>query len=230
MYNGKRVSDPLNSLLVQCNSEFDLANKLTDEFTNNFNFDNDIDLLPMMTDDWNISFSPFQVCQKLTKLKTDKAMGPDNISSKLLKLGAHLISVPLCKIYNKSIEQRRFPSLFKFAHVTPVPKTSKPSVKDFRPISILPTLSKIFEQLVLECMKDALVACYSPTQHAYRPCGSTTSAVAHIHDTVTKLLDFKETQMVRVLCIDLSKAFDSLQFNRLANHLFNKGLSGSFIE
>lgn len=215
---------------MRCDSEFDLANQLTNVFMDNFSFDPDVELSPVVSQAWTMTFSPLQVFHKLSKIKNGKAAGPDMISSNLVKLSAHYICEPLCAIYNKSIEQKVFPSAFKVALVTPVPKKMKPTIKDFRPIALLPIISKVFEQLVLDGMRDSLVACYSPTQHAYKPYGSTVSALVQIHDTITQLIDCKDTKAVRVICVDLSKAFDALKFHRLLNYLLSKGLNGGFIE
>ena len=120
--------------------------------------------------------------------------------------------------------------MLKYAIFCPVPKKTKPTVKDFRPISILPVIGKVFEQLVLDNMRRNLMACYSPHQHhAYRTLGSTTSALVSIHDHISKLLDEQVTRAVSILCLDLSMVFDGLWFNLLLNFLNDKGLEHGFL-
>ena len=228
--SAKRCQNGLATLSTQYGSSERLVRDLTDEFLKNFNYDSDVDLLPINCVDWDFQVSHMDVLRKLQKLNPRKAMGPDMIPTKLLKLAAPFISYPLADIYNRSIIEKKFPVAFKHAHVTPLPKVSRPTVKDFRPISMLPVLGKILEQLVLDKMRNELTTCYSPRQHAYRPQGSTTTALVDIHDTITRLLDTKTTTAVRILCIDLSKAFDCLQINRLINYLASKGVCSAFLE
>lgn len=133
-------------------------------------------------------------------------------------------------IFNKSIKTKTFPACFKLANVCPVPKSRSPSVSDFRPISLLSPLSKIFEKIVLEHMKSELLRCYGVNQHAYRPFGSTTSALVEIYDSIVTALDEKDTSAVNVFCLDLTKAFDRLQHNRLINFLYSKGFNSGFLE
>ena len=226
---GKRCKDPVSTLLQEYPNVQELLQHLTSEFIGNFNSEEDVQLQSLDDVPWNFFISPENVLQKLKQINPRKAVGPDLIHAKLLIVSAHLICKPLSAIFNRSISCKSFPSAFKFGFVYPVPKKPKPSVKDFRPISILPVLGKVFEKLVLERVRDDLIACYNPHQHAYRPHGSTTSALIDIHDHVTKLLDLKSTQAVRMICLDLSKAFDGLQFHRLVNFLNTKGVDHGFL-
>lgn len=227
-FSGKRSNDPLSHIGT---SSTDLARDLTEIFKRNFNFDDDIDPSPI-TDinmSWDFVISSSDVFFKLKKLNRNKANGPDLVPTRLLICGAHLVSHPLCLIFNRSIKERTFPSAFKHAYVCPIPKKLKPSIHDFRPISILPVIGKVFERLVLDGMRNQLIDCFSPTQHAYRPGGSTTTALVYIHDTITRLLDRKDTKAVRVMCLDLSKAFDKLHHQRLLQFLKSKGLCNGFL-
>lgn len=84
--------------------------------------------------------------------------------------------------------------------------------------------------MVIDKMRNDLIACYSPKQHAYRSLGSTISALVAIHDTITKLLDSKDTKAVQILCLDLSKVFVGLQTHSLMNHLNCEGMNHAFLE
>ena len=76
-------------------------------------------------------------------------------------------------------------------------------------------------------MKSLFLRHYGENQHAYRPRGSTSSALIQMHDTVTSYMDNNENASVRLLCLDMSKAFDKVQHCRLVNRLrdldFNEG-------
>ena len=85
----------------------------------------------------------------MSKIKTSKAFGGGNISSYFLKLALPYINNSLVYIFNKSIERGEFPALWKMARVTPIFKGGDESAKvNYRLISVLPVVSKLFEKLV----------------------------------------------------------------------------------
>ena len=93
----------------------------------------------------------------LKALEVGKATGPDEIPAKLLKETASVIAPSLCKIFNKSLQLRSLPSDWKLANVVPVHKKgAKDHVENYRPISLLPIVSKVFERCVLNCIKGHL--------------------------------------------------------------------------
>ena len=75
-------------------------------------------------------------------------MGLDRIPCKLLKLATHIVAPSLTKIFKSCIDQGIFPSEWKIAKFTPaLKKRCKSDLSNYRPISILPLVSKIFEKL-----------------------------------------------------------------------------------
>ena len=225
---GSNVKDPWRHLIDETGSLQELLQQLTSEFRNNFNND-DVVLCPLSDQEWNFQITVKTVFDQLFKLHCGKATGPDQIPTRLLKIGAQFLCYPLTDIFNASISLKKFPMCFKRAHVCPIPKTCNPSVCDFRPISLLSPLSKVFERIVLEHIKTDLFTCYGLDQHAYRPLGSTTSALIDICDHVTTALDRKEISHVNMFCIDLSKAFDKLNHHRFINYLFSRGMNHGFL-
>ena len=88
------------------------------------------------------------VLEILNKLKP-KATGDDNIPGKFLKDGANVLSLPITQLCNLSISSSSFPKSCKVAKLKPLyKKGSKNDPQNYRPISILPTLSKIIERVV----------------------------------------------------------------------------------
>ena len=136
--------------------------------------------------DWDICITDGQVLHALRKVKTNKSQGSDGIRPIFLKLGASPLSGPLVFLFNKCLREREFPRCWKYADVCPIPKTNPASCEEMQPISLLPIVSKIFERLVLNNMKQILVQSFGPEQFAYTPHGSTTNALVAAHDTVTK--------------------------------------------
>ncbi len=87
------------------------------------------------------------VQKQLTGLATNKATGLDGVGPKLLKIAAPVIAGPITRILNLSITTGIFPNKWKTAKVTPTHKKDNITDKNnFRPISILTTLSKLIER------------------------------------------------------------------------------------
>ena len=91
------------------------------------------------------------ILNNLHKIDVKKAAGLDNIPPRLLNDSANVIARPLTKIINVSLEQGTMPDDFKLAKVIPVFKKGQPENMDnYRPISVLPTVSKLLEEAVHE--------------------------------------------------------------------------------
>ena len=85
----------------------------------------------------------------LSNLNISKSTGLDNIGPKILKLSTNIIAPSLVYIINKSITSGTFPSVWKEAKVKPLFKSGdKDDINNYRPISILPTVSKLIEKWV----------------------------------------------------------------------------------
>ena len=84
-------------------------------------------------------------------LKNDSSSGYGNIPVRFIKpVSDHLMS-PLVHIINNSIDKKIFPNSWKIAKFCPIPRVDQPiSVKDFRPISVLPIFSKFYERVILQ--------------------------------------------------------------------------------
>ena len=92
-----------------------------------------------------IPSSANEVFNALHALKKTNSTGPDGINSKVLQMSACYISEPLAHIINQSFHSGLFPTGFKTAKVIPIFKTGKADdVQNYRPISLLNNISKIF--------------------------------------------------------------------------------------
>ena len=93
-----------------------------------------------------------EVMDSISSLKTKAAPGLHGISTKFLKISKSLITPILVKFFNKCIEKEIFPVTLKQTQI-PIPKINSPTYfSDFRPILLLPTLSKIFEKIIYKQM------------------------------------------------------------------------------
>ncbi len=157
---------------------------------------------------------------ELRKLKTNKAIGLDKISAKLLKDASEVIAPSIQKLINMSITQCCFPDLWKSAKITAIFKSGNPQDCDnYRPISILPTLSKILERAVKSQLYNYLEEnslLYSQ-QSGFRSRRSTSTALLQMTDTLLNNMD--KRQVTGVVYLDLKKAFDTVNRSLLLRKL-----------
>ena len=91
------------------------------------------------------------VYKKLKDINERKAAGLDKIPCKLLKIAAGIVAPSLTQIFNKIISTGIFPTDWKLAKVTPIfKKGKKDDMKNYRPISVISVVAKIFEKLIFE--------------------------------------------------------------------------------
>ena len=90
-----------------------------------------------------------QVSEFINKLDPSKATGLDGVGPRILKLACDVLSPNSALLINKSLQTGQFPNKLKMAKVFPIFKSgNKTDPSNYCPISILPTLSKIFEKHV----------------------------------------------------------------------------------
>ena len=178
----------------------------------------------------SLFFSPViaqDVVEIVNKLKSSNVSSYDEISSNLLKKCRDHICTPLAYIINQSFEQGVFPYRLKEALVIPLfKKGDKHNVENFRPISILPTFSKIFEHAINIQLKKFLQKnkIINPYQHGFVENKSTDTALCEFASEITKCLD-KKTLAVG-LFVDFSSAFDTVDHKLLLNKLHRYGIRG----
>jgi hypothetical protein len=112
----------------------------------NFNWTTNSDRLNTIG---SVQFGVDELKQKLKNLYATKDAGPDNIHLLLLVNCVNSFALPLSILFNKSLETGTFPELWKQANVIPIFKNGKRDCVDsYRTISILSTISKVFDSLV----------------------------------------------------------------------------------
>ena len=96
------------------------------------------------------TITPRDVLKTINGLDSSKATGSDGVPAKLINMSAACIAEPLSRIVNKSVQKGRYPTQWKKATVKPIlkEKGSPSEAASYRPISLLPCLSKIFEKLM----------------------------------------------------------------------------------
>ena len=217
----------MNFVIFFTNIGQEYADKIPkSKFTHNHYMKNKVTQIFFMA-----STDPYEISRCIDSLKPKKSCGHDFITSILLKHIKQEISHPLSVLINKSFSTGTVPNLLKLAKVIPVYKSKdKQLLNNYRPISLLPAVSKIIEKLVhkrLYCFLSSQSVFYT-SQYGFRPCHSTAHAVNEfIDDTVT---EFEKNKIQIGVCLDLSKAFDTIDHNILINKLNWYGIRGIALE
>lgn len=147
--------------------------------------------------------------KKVVKSIKSNACGVDDISAHYLKLSIDSIAPFVTDIINASFQHRCFPDRWKQAIIKPIPKIDDPtSPSDYRPISLLPAISKIIEKIAASQMCDFFVGDnqLDKLQSAYKKFHSTNTALLNICDDIYKAFD--KSQLTILILLDYSKAFD----------------------
>jgi hypothetical protein len=172
------------------------------------------------------TITPEQVSAILNKLNVNKATGLDLIPAWILKQCSCTLAKPLTHIFNKSIESCMVPSLFKQAKVKPLFKKGNPCLaSNYRPISILPVLSKVLEKLINNQIMAYLEEnqLLNPLQFGFRKNKSTKDAILEF--TNDTLMALNRGMCVLGIFIDFSKAFDTIDHQILICKMKNLGFS-----
>ena len=160
---------------------------------------------------------------QLRKLKTSKAVGLDQMPSRLMKDSARVISKPLTFIMNLSISQGCVPQDWKLARVIPQFKGGKKTeMGNYRPISILPMASKILERAIHTqfCRFLSMNNLLSTSQCGFRKSYSTEHAVIALTDHIRRSMD-----QGMLTDVDLRKAFDTVDHCLLMEKLLGYGVN-----
>ena len=174
--------------------------------------------------------SESSISKLFDQIKQDTATGLDNIPAKLLKDGREILVPIITKIINLGYETCIFPDCLKQARIKPLYKKEDINdPKNYRPISILPTLSKIFERAatnqITRHLEQNNLICHN--QHAYRQRHSTQTCLIEVINHLYKVIENK--RIPAVISLDLSKAFDSINHDLLLSKLADLQLSETSI-
>ena len=158
-----------------------------------------------------------RICQR-TNVR--KRPGPDGISGRVLKTCASQLSGIFRSIFQASLSSHTIPILWKRSTVVPVPKKAHPVIpNDFRPIALTSQVMKSFETIIKTMIMNRTVHLLDPLQFAYRPGRGVEDAVTTLLNLVVGHLENAKVH-ARVLLLDMSSAFNTLQPHLLFNFFF----------
>lgn len=204
-YHLKNVND-LNNFFINSIPDTSASGSVLDFYKNN------------SLNNSNFKFQPVSestVLKILNNIRSN-ATGFDGINVKLLKLCCPHIIPYITHIINFILTENVFPTMWRSAVVSVLPKTSNPEeYKDLRAISVLPTLSKICEKIMEQQLKEWLTQndLIPSIQSGFRPGHSCTTALLHIVDDVIGATD--QGLCTVLILLDFSRAFDTLNYDIL---------------
>ena len=172
-----------------------------------------------------------EVRSTVMSLPANKSPGQDKITSRIIKDSLPIILGPLTEIINCSLRTSTFPTAWKKAEVIPIHKEGDHEIaSNNRPISLLAVASKVCEKIVLEQFSTYLINnnLLSHHQSGNKKHHSTETLNIFITDTILEAMD--EKKLSALVLLDLSKAFDSINHQRLLHKLTNIGAAKETVD
>lgn len=169
-----------------------------------------------------------EVKDVIMNLRTDSAPGWDNIPIRFLKLALSEVLPVITHLVNICFDKGIFPDPLKQSIITPVYKGGdRDSINNYRPISVLPAISKILEKLLNKRLLNYLekFKILSPSQFGFRKGISTEGAVSALSSLVSEQLDSGNKCLA--VFLDLKKAFDTVSHPILVHKLEKIGIRGT---
>ena len=163
---------------------------------------------------------------EILKLNSKKANVENDIPARILIQSNDIISTYLSDIYNTSKNHHDFPMALKMADVIPIHKTDEKNImKNYRPVSLLPIVSKLFEKMMYKQISSYVDNFLSPYLFGFRKGHSTEQCLIKMLETWKKAID--ERKFAGAILTDLSKAFDCLNHNLFLAKLNAYGFDNS---
>ncbi|CAG4962825.1 unnamed protein product [Colias eurytheme] len=169
----------------------------------------------------------YELSDIINNLKTECATGYDNIPAKIFKLCKDSLLPVLVHICNLSLQSGVFPESFKIALIHPIHKAGDlDKINNYRPISVLSTMSKILEKIIHFRLSTFLnkINFFSNNQYGFLKGKSTNDAVNNLTGHITEHLDRKKSCIG--IFLDLAKAFDTVSIPILLMKLERAGVRG----
>ena len=226
LINDLEIAQKMNDFFINCTEYLDITKWKSNSQSCN-KFDTHPSILEIEKQDFDEKncfkgVKVEEVYSILNSLDIKKKVS-GNIPNVLLKLLKNEIVQPLTSCINRSINEGVFPAEHKIAEVTPVFKKNDPlNVENYRPISILPSISKVYEKVLKKQLEEFFENKLSPILCGFRKGHSTQHALLRLLQNCQKALD--KGEKVGMVLMDLSKAYDCIPHDLLIAKLNSYGL------
>ena len=206
------------TITVTINNNNNNSNKISAKSPNHYSHEND----PILED---IHFTAEDVLSILASLDVTKAMGIDGIPNHVLKFCSLSLYKTVCHLFYQCYTQLCLPHEWKVHKITPIFKAGdKTSVKNYRPISLLCCISKVFERIIYNFTFNHISTQISANQFGFLRHRSTTQQLVIFLNTI--LAAFNCKSQTDVIYFDIRKAFDSVSNSILLTKLLDIGIAG----
>ena len=168
---------------------------------------------------------------QLLNVDVKKSLGPDGISPYTLKRCAYQLAYPLAHLFRLCLTEQEWPYLWKWARVVAAhKKSSKSSVQNYRPISLLSVVGKIFEKIISDEVTLFLDQNFllSDKQFGFRRERSTSDLLLHLSTPWQQSLD--KGNYTYVVALDIAGAFDRVWHNGIIEKLKSFGIAGDLLK
>ena len=208
-----------------------------EKFSNQFHHEYDVTAIPDFHDKTeavirDIVISREKVKKMLLNLDVSKQGGEDGLSNQLLKMVASTLDLPLSNLFGLLLRSGHFPSCWKLGIVVPIFKNkgSKGDPENYRPVTLLNSMSKVFERVVYEGIFEHLTLnnLLFERQSGFIAGHDTQKQLVHIVDTILGHIESK--MVVRGVFLDISGAFDGVPHYLLTKKLAAYGIKGNLLK
>jgi hypothetical protein len=164
---------------------------------------------------------PCEVKSIIRNLKNSKSPGLDSIENIVIKHLPFKCIIFLVKIFNSCLLTSTFPDSWKVAKIIPIKKPGKPNQfpLSYRPISLLSSISKIFEKLILDRLSSHISSSIKAEQFGFRPMHSTVHQLTRLTEHVS--MNFNMKRSTGMVLLDIEKAFDTVWHDGLIHKLIS---------
>ena len=246
--NQKLFWEKLKRIFKNTKNEKDNNFVTTDEFYNHFSNLNESTVEPTRSRQYrtvinndhekgplDFTFTEEELDKAIKKLKSNKSPGPDNIPNEFLKVTKTSFLPALVMLFNKILESGNFPRAWAYGHLIPIHKKGeKDNPENYRGITLLSCLGKVFTSALNKRLLDYIEVnnILQPEQAGFRGNCRTSDNIFILKAIIDKYVKGKPKKKENYLftCfVDLKKAFDKIDRERLFIKLNNAGINGHLL-